>query len=70
MNKYYAFTENVRNNSNKLLEDWIQQAQDMELVKFQLPLLIEGIGSSDLFKVLNKIKIPVIINGGIGNKVT
>ncbi len=74
LNKYYAFTENGRNNSNKLLEDWIQQAQDYGAGEISITFIDhEGIGSGIDFgylkKILNKIKIPVIINGGIGNKV-
>ncbi len=73
-NNYYAFSENGRNNSSKIVLNWIEEIQSLGAGEINITFIdYEGLGTGfDLayLKKINKIiKIPLLVNGGIGNKI-
>ncbi len=71
-NKYLAFTDNGRNNSNILVLDWIKKVQDLgagEIIITDIQLEGTGKGfNKELFEmIVSIVDIPIIYNGGIGN---
>tara|TARA_Y100001970_G_scaffold291345_1_gene428145 strand:+ start:1150 stop:1998 length:849 start_codon:yes stop_codon:yes gene_type:complete len=72
-NKYYAFTESGRNKSNKELIPWIQELQDLGVGEITITFIdSEGTGKGIDLKLVESISkflsVPIILNGGIGNK--
>ncbi len=69
---YYAFTENGRNNSSKIIYDWIDQVQTLGAGEINITFIdSEGMGNGvdyNVLKKLDKLRIPLIINGGIASK--
>ena len=72
-NNYYAFTENGRNKSSKELISWIKELQDLGIGEITITFIdSEGTGKGINLKlvelIISHISVPIILNGGIGNK--
>ena len=70
---YYAYTENGRNNSSIKVINWIQEVQNLGAGEINLIFIdYEGMGKGLDYEFLNKIKnyikVPFLVNGGIGSK--
>ena len=72
-NNYFAFTENGRNKSDKELITWIKEIQDIGIGEIIITFIdSEGTGKGidlKLVELITKsVSVPIILNGGIGNK--
>lgn len=69
---YYAFTHNAREKSDRIVTEWIAEAQDLGVGEVLLTSIDrEGTGKGFDCELINSIKsklsIPLIVNGGAGN---
>ena len=71
--KYYAYIDNGREATGKLLDKWVLEVQERGAGEIII-VSVDKDGTSlgfdlDIIKILkNKIKIPTILNGGIGKE--
>ncbi len=70
---YYAFTDSGRNKSNKKLLDWIKEVQEIGVGEIIVTFIdSEGTGNGINLDIVNQIiqfiKVPLILNGGVGKK--
>ena len=71
--KYYAYIDNGREATGKLLDKWVLEVQERgagEIIIVSVDRDGTSIGFDlDIIKIIkNKIKIPTILNGGIGKE--
>ena len=71
--KYFAYTDNGRNNSNIEAIEWIKQINEIKPGEIIATFVNsegtgDGLDLSFLEKILNITNIPIIVHGGLGNK--
>ena len=70
--KYYAYIDNGREATGKLLDKWVLEVQERgagEIIIVSVDRDGTSIGFDlDLINILEKIKIPTVLNGGIGKE--
>jgi len=71
--KYFAYTDNGRNNSNIEAIEWIKQINKIKPGEILLTFVNsegtgEGIDLNFLKKILKITNIPIVVHGGLGNK--
>ena len=70
---YYAFTESGRNRSNKKLIPWIKEIQELGAGEIIITFIDsegtgKGIDLNIIREIIEHIKVPLILNGGIGKQ--
>jgi cyclase len=70
-NEFLCFIDNGRENSNILVEDWVDKAQEIGVGEIFLTSIdkegtMSGFDTELISKIENKIKIPFIVAGGAG----
>ena len=70
---YYAFTDCGRNRSNKKLISWIKEIQELGAGEIIITFIDsegtgKGIDLNIVKKIIEHVKVPLILNGGIGKK--